>query len=73
MIASSPASTGTYDQLLKKVAEVSRFNPEPVLLFDFADGQSCSQLTVERERIAQAGGCSKEDTRCFEGTPQQLP
>jgi hypothetical protein len=72
-IAASPASTGTYEQMVKNAGVVSRFNPRPTLLFNFADGQSCSQLSVERERIAQAAGCSKDGLRCLQGTPQQLP
>ena len=72
-IASSPASTGTYEQMLKNVAVLSRANPRPMLLFNFADGQNCSQLNVKRERIGEVAGCSKDGPPCLEGTAQQLP
>jgi hypothetical protein len=65
-------STVTYDQLLKGVATAKGLNPEPLLLFDFAEGQSCAQLNAAREGIAKATGCTKDGVPCIEGTPDQL-
>jgi len=59
--------------MLKNVAVLSRANPRPMLLFNFADGQNCSQLNVKRERIGEVAGCSKDGPPCLEGTAQQLP
>ena len=65
-------STGTYEQLVSRVALVSRLNPKPEFLFNFAGSQACSQLAAERARIADAAGCSKDGPPCREGTLQQL-
>jgi hypothetical protein len=72
MIASAPRSAGTFKQLLNEVAEVSKLNPRALLLFNFAEGQTCKQLNVLREPITEAGGCSKS-AHCVQGTPAQLP
>jgi hypothetical protein len=73
-ITSSPAARGSYEDLVKDVAVISRLqNPETTLLFDFAAGDSCADLNAKRERIAQIAGCSNGGRACFEGTPQQMP
>lgn len=71
--ASSPSSTVTYQQLLENVAMMTSLSPRPQMVFSFADGQDCSHLNLERKRIVQAAGCSKDGPHCFEGTPEQLP
>lgn len=65
-------STVTYEQLLKQLATASELSPQPLFLFDFADGQTCQQLNADREGIAAAIGCSTDGVPCIEGIPDQL-
>jgi hypothetical protein len=64
---------GTYERLLKEVALTRTFNPQPLLVFKFADGQTCANLNAARQGIAKAAGCSKDGRPCIEGSPDQLP
>jgi hypothetical protein len=61
-------STVTYDVLLKEVEQSSSLNPKPLLLFDFTERQSCSQLNSVRAVIASAAKCSRDGIPCIQGS-----
>lgn len=71
-IGSAPRFNGSYEKLLQDLGRVSAFSPTPLFLFNFADGQSCTELDAERERIAVVAGCSKDGRHCVQGTPAEL-
>lgn len=58
----------TYDLLLRDVAVIMALNPQPLVLFNFADGHSCRELNRMREEIAKAAKCSEEGVPCLQGT-----
>ena len=66
-------STVTYEQLLRQVTLASALDPQPLLIFSFAEGQSCAQLNAARAGISKAAACSKDGIPCIQGTPDQLP
>jgi hypothetical protein len=72
MIGSAPSSSGSYGQLLQELTLARDFNPTPLFLFSFANGQTCSELNAERERIADAAPCSNDGRHCVQGNPAEL-
>lgn len=65
-------STVTHQNLLTELRMLREFNPQPLLMFSFADGHSCEELDRLRAGITEATRCSAEDVPCLEGTPAQL-
>ena len=63
--------SGSGKDLLASLEEVGALNPRPALLFKFANGQSCSDLTAKRKAIALAAKCSEDYGPCNEGTPAE--
>jgi hypothetical protein len=57
-----------YDVLLREVAVMRSLRPTPVIIFNFADGHSCNELTSMRHEIAKAAKCGENSFPCLQGT-----
>ena len=62
------SATVSDERFLEEVAVATSLHPQPVLLFKFADGHSCTELNRKREKIAQAARCSVDGIPCIQGT-----
>ena len=62
----------TYEELLRDVALVRSWNPQPLVLFSFAEGWSCEEGNRRREEIARAARCSNDGVPCLQGTIAQF-
>lgn len=63
---------GGYRRLLQAVGSAAELNPQPLLLFSFAKGHTCGELSNAREGIVRAAKCSKDGVPCIEGTLAEL-
>jgi hypothetical protein len=63
--------SGSGNELLTSLEGVGVLNPRPALLFKFANGQSCSDLTAKCKAIVLAAKCSEDYGPCIEGTPDE--
>jgi hypothetical protein len=57
-----------YDELLRDVSVIRSLNPQPLVLFSFAEGHSCGELDRMRREIASAAKCSDDSVPCLQGT-----
>jgi hypothetical protein len=64
---SQPAN-GDYQELLSTLATTTELDPRPLLLFSFAEGHSCGELSNAREGIVQSAKCSEDGVPCIDGT-----
>ncbi|PWG01437.1 hypothetical protein DF286_00030 [Sphingosinicella humi] len=68
----SQPTSGDYQRLLTEIATATELSPQPLLLFSFAEGHTCGELSDVRKGIVRAAKCSKDGVPCIEGTLAEL-